>query len=118
MCINITNNVTVEANISITVRTDAEEGTADIRDFEVFEKEIIVSSGKTCFEIKVFPDAILEDEETFPVSIESSDSALNVVVSQAEVTILDSTSEFFIVLKEFFLAMYIPTLHFGSHKYD
>ena len=119
VCINITNNVTVEANISITVRTDAEEGTADIRDFEVFEKEIIVSSGKTCFEIKVFPDAILEDEETFPVSIESSDSALNVVVSQAEVTILDSTSEFFIVPKEFFLAMYIPTLHINTinHRY-
>ena len=100
MCINITNNVTVETNFSITVRTDAEEGTADFGDFELFEKEIIANTGKICFEIKIFLDAILEDEETFQVSIESSsDSALNVVVPQAEVTMLDSTSEFIIVLR-------------------
>ena len=94
VCINITNNVTVEANFSITVQTDADGGTAQIGDFEIFRKEIIISSGQSCFEIKIFLDAILEGEETFRVSIESTDSALNVVVPQAEVTILDSTSKF------------------------
>ena len=94
VCINIINNVTVDANFSITVRTDAEDGIAEIGDFEMFEKEISIITGQTCFEIKIFPDAILEDEETFRVSIESTDSALNVIVPQAEVTILDSTSEF------------------------
>ena len=96
-CINITNNVTVEANFSITVRTDAEDGIAEIGDFEMFEKEISIITGQTCFEIKIFPDAILEDEETFRVSIESTDSALNVLLPQADVTILDSTSEFIVL---------------------
>ena len=86
--------MTVEANFSISVQTDADEGTAEIGDFEMFEKEIIVSPGQTCFEIKIILDAILENKETFKVSIESSDSALNVVVPQAEVTILDTTSKF------------------------
>ena len=93
VCINITNNVTVEANFSITVRTDAEEGTANFEDFEIFEKDIIISTGQTCFEIKIFLDAILEDMETFQVTMESTDSALNVVVPHAEITILDSTSK-------------------------
>ena len=86
--------MTVEANFSISVQTDADEGTAEIGDFEMFEKEIIVSPGQTCFEIKIILDAILENKETFKVSIESTDSALNVVVPQAEVTILDTTSKF------------------------
>ena len=93
VCINIINNVTVEANFSITVQTDAEEGTADIGDFEMFENEIIVITGHTCFEIRIFLDAILEDKETFQVSVESTDLALNVVVPQASVTILDSTGK-------------------------
>ena len=94
VCINITNNVTVEANFSITVRTDADEGTADVGDFERFEKEIMINTGQTCFDVIIFLDAILEDDETFRVSMESTDSALNVVVPQAEVTIFDGTSEF------------------------
>ena len=97
VCIKITNNVTVEANFSITVQTDADGGTAEIGDFEIFMNEIIISSGLSCFEIKVFLDAILEGEETFRVSIESTDSALNVVVPQAEVRILDSTSKFLLL---------------------
>ena len=96
VCINITNNVTVEANFSITIQTDAEEGTADIGDFEMFENEIIVSTGHTCFEIRIFLDAILEDKETFQVFMESTDLALNVVVPQARVTILDSTGKFIV----------------------
>ena len=100
VCINITNNVTVEANFSITVRTDAEEGTADIGDFEMFENEITVSTGHTCFEIWIFLDAILEDKEAFQVSVESTDLAFNVVVPQASVTILDSTGKFIVLQKK------------------
>ena len=90
--------MTVEANFSISVQTDADEGTAEIGDFEMFEKEIIVSPGQTCFEIKIILDAILENRETFIVSIESTDSAFNVIVPQAQVIILDSTSKFSVVL--------------------
>ena len=95
VCINITNNVTVEANFSVTVtvETDADGGNAEVGDFEMFEKEIPITSESTCFEIMIFLDNILEDEETFRVSVESTDSVLNASVSQAEITILDSTSK-------------------------
>ena len=46
------------------------------------------------FEIMIFLDAILEDEETFWVSIEPVDSAINVSVHQSKITIVDSTSKF------------------------
>ena len=92
MCVNITNNVTVEANFSITARTDADEGNAEIEDFDILGEEIVLN-GRTCFKIMIFPDNIVEEDETFQVSIESLNSALNVTVPQAEVTILDSTSK-------------------------
>ena len=111
VCINITNNVTVEANFSITVQTDADGGTAQIGDFEIFRKEVIIRSGQSCFEIKVFLDAILEGEETFRVSMESTDSALNVVVPQAEVTILDSTSKFLLFWRNKMMSLYCNCCH-------
>ena len=100
VCINIINNVTVEANFSITVRTDADGGTAEIEDFETFEKNLIVNTGRTCFEINIFQDAILEDDETLQASIELTDSAFSVVVPRAYVTILDSTSKFILPPKK------------------
>ena len=92
VCINITNNVTIEADLSITFQTDANQGTAEREDFEMLE-DIFMITGRTCFEILIFPDTKLEGNETFRISIESMNSALNLSVPQAEVTILDSTSK-------------------------
>ena len=93
VCINIINNVTVEPNFSITLQANAVEGTAKIGDFEMSEREVVISMKQTCFEIMIFLDAILEHEEIFQLFIESTDSALNISLPQAEITILDSTSK-------------------------
>lgn len=64
----------------------------------MLEKDLTIRSEQTCFEVTIFLDAILEDEETFQVILNSTDSGINVSVSCAEITILDITGELYAVL--------------------
>ena len=90
-CIELQNNVSIEANLILHLQTD--EGTASNRDFMSIDKEQSVN-GSTCFEIiSIFSDDLLEDNETFIISIESRDSRLIVDVSEAQIRIVDENSK-------------------------
>ena len=90
ICANVTNNVLIEVELELNVLTIP--GTADSRDFGAVNMNVSVN-GSTCFEIMVFPDEFLEDDEMFNVVIDSMDSRLVPVAFMAEVRIRDVNRE-------------------------
>lgn len=51
-----------------------------------------------CCNISLLEDLVIEDSESFTVSIVSNDTALVTAVNEAEVSLLDSTSKFIEIL--------------------
>ena len=60
-----------------------------LADLLTFEEGGVMSM---CRSITVFPDFVIEDQESFLVALASNDSAFNSSLSQVEVFILDSNS--------------------------
>ena len=92
VCINIANNVTIEAIISITLLPNFQDGTADMRDVQLLQANVVATI-RTCFDIIISPDEILEETEILALSVLSNDSRLRLSVSEGEITIFDGSSK-------------------------
>ena len=53
--------------------------------------EFSTAPAQMCVEISITPDAVVETDETFTVSLSSSDPAAVIATDTAEVTIVDET---------------------------
>ena len=93
VCINITNAVTLETSLQLTIRT--QEGSATSSDFIGLDTPLLLS-GSTCFTISIIADELVEINETFSVTIESNTEKLVIPSenSQAVITITDVNSKF------------------------
>ena len=93
VCINITNNVTLETSLQLTIRT--QEGSATSSDFIGLDRPLLLN-GSTCFTISIIPDELVEINETFNVTIESNTERLVIPLenSQAVITITDVNGKF------------------------
>ena len=69
-----------------------QDGTADGSDFDLLEGNIVATS-RTCFDIIILPDDILEETENLGFSVLSNDSRLRPAVSEGEISIIDGSSK-------------------------
>ena len=92
MCIDITNNVTIEVNLTLIILTQEDSATSN--DFTRINETFSVN-GPGCFSIDILSDDIVEDNETFVVMVDSDDSRLIVLPggSNANITIIDTSSK-------------------------
>ena len=93
VCINISNAVTLETSLQLTIRT--QEGSATSSDFIGLDTPLLLS-GSTCFTISIIADELVEINETFSVTIESNTERLVIPLenSQAVITITDVNGKF------------------------
>lgn len=90
VCVDVVNDVIIEAQLALSILT--QPGTAGSDDFSALNQQVFVNRS-TCFEVMIASDDLLEDEEEFDILIESGDSRLNTVVSEASIRIIDSNSK-------------------------
>ena len=92
VCIALFNEVSIEAELSLYLQT--EELTATSEDF--LELNATISfNGSTCLQVDVFTDDVLEDTETFGITLESLDPRLMLILGSEEtrIDIIDSNSK-------------------------
>lgn len=98
VCISITNNVTIDTEVSLLLNLRTEEGTATLLDFELNNSELLIP-GSMCFSDIITitsPDNLLEANETFSIAITPRDPQLAVApaeTSRADILIIDTDSE-------------------------
>lgn len=95
LCFSITNNVTIDREVSLSLNLQTEEGTATLLDFELVNSEVLIN-GSMCYAniITIFPDGFLEINETFSIMIASLNSQLLAENSRTDIIIIDTDSEF------------------------
>lgn len=94
VCIALLNEVSIEAELSLHLQT--EELTATSDDFFEFNATISFN-GSTCLQVDVLTDDILEETETFEISLESLDPRLVLILGseQTRINVIDSNSKLF-----------------------
>ena len=102
VCIVVENGVTLEVNVSVTVRTVA--GTALSDDFGSIKSNFSFMSSRACFGVSVLLDGLLEEAETFNITLESMNERLFVSIPQAEIEIADANSKLILTLSYTVLA--------------
>ena len=94
ICIGLINGVLIETALVVNVQTVL--ATASEEDFQTIDQDLLVNSS-TCFDVTIFSDDLLENDEFFRISIESRDSQLITQLSEALINITDSNSKAWLV---------------------
>lgn len=89
ICIVTLGNVTIETSLQFSVII--QEGTATDRDFQSINETVFLNNS-ACFSlVRILDDGLVENNETFRVSLVSGDSRLILLPdgSHADITIID-----------------------------
>lgn len=93
VCITLLNDVIIEVNLPLRLQT--EEFTAMSSDFLSINRSVNVN-GSMCFNVEIIRDVLVENLETFLISIKSLDTRLLISGSnQATINIIDSNCKYY-----------------------
>ena len=93
ICIVITNDVTVEANLELTLQS--EDSSAGSSDFQSINEVVVIANTTTCITVQgIAGDGLVETPEMFRVSIQSGNPRLVISpTNEIVVIIMDSDSK-------------------------
>lgn len=93
VCLVVLNNVSIGINLSLSLQTEGITATAGV-DFESTANEVTSLNGPMCFAVEILPDDILEDNESFSISIGNLDPRLQTSdISLTIINIIDNNSK-------------------------